>query len=107
MRTREPDEDVMRRTVMRRKRNLPNASPEAPKPEGETQTPSGNSRREFLKSSAGALGVAAAALGSGTLVGPVLAQSRRIVLKDGIVMSLDPRVGDFEKIGRASCRERV
>src|SRR2546427_10276113 len=85
----------MRRTGMRRKRNLPNASPEAPKPEGETQTPSGNSRREFLKSSAGALGAAAAALGSGTRVGPVLAQSRRIVLKDGIVISRDPRGGQF------------
>jgi cytosine/adenosine deaminase-related metal-dependent hydrolase len=59
--------------------------------------PNGNARREFLKSSASALGIAAAAFGSGTLVGPVLAQSRRIVLKDGIVLSLDAQIGDFEK----------
>ena len=82
---------------MRRKRNLPKGSPEAPKPESETSAPSSNSRREFLKTSAGALGLAAAALGSETLVGPALAQGRRIVLKDGVVLSLDPRVGDFEK----------
>jgi len=63
----------------------------------DTTAPAGSSRREFLKSSAGALGAAAAALGSQTQVGPVLAQSRRILLKDGIVLSLDPRVGDFEK----------
>ncbi len=82
---------------MRRTRNLPVGSPEAPKPAAETSAPDSNSRREFLKTSAGALGVAAAALGSQTVVGPALAQSRRILLKDGIVLSLDARVGDFEK----------
>ena len=84
---------------MRRKRNLPKRSTQALQREAETETsePGSNSRREFLKSSAGALGLAAAALGSGTVVGPALAQGRRIVLKDGIVLSLDPRVGDFEK----------
>ena len=84
---------------MRRKRHLPKGSTQAPPRDARTETSAsgGNSRREFLKSSAGALGLAAAALGSGTIVGPVLAQGRRIVLKDGIVLSLDPRVGDFEK----------
>src|SRR2546422_2763485 len=84
---------------MRRKRNLPKRSTQALHREAETETsePGSNSRREFLKSSASALGLAAAALGSGTVVGPALAQGRRIVLKDGIVLSLDPKVGDFEK----------
>ena len=82
---------------MRRKLRAPLNARKAPIPEAETSVSGSNSRREFLKSSASALGIAAAALGSGTLVGPALAQSRRIVLKDGIVLSLDPKVGDFEK----------
>ena len=76
---------------------VPEGSPEHTKAEEQKPAPQSNSRREFLKSSTGALGLAAVALGSGTVVGPVLAQSRRIVLRDGIVTSLDPTVGDFEK----------
>ena len=79
------------------KRRTPLSPRRLPTPETKTSAPANNARREFLKSSASALGLAAAALGSGTLVGPALAQSRRIVLKDGIVLSLDSRVGDFEK----------
>jgi cytosine/adenosine deaminase-related metal-dependent hydrolase len=82
---------------MRRKRPIPRNVLEAPTPVADTSAPNRNTRREFLKSSAGALGLAAAGLGSPTLVGPALAQSRRIVLKDAIVLSLDPKVGDFEK----------
>ena len=82
---------------MGRTRNVSKGLPEAPTAEAPAPAPGSNSRREFLKSSAGAVGLAAAALGSQTGIGPVLAQSRRIVLKDGIVMSLDPKVGDFEK----------
>ncbi len=62
---------------MRRKRGLTVAPPEAPMPDVEASMPNGNSRREFLKTSAGALGLTAAALGSGTLVGPALAQTLR------------------------------
>ena len=80
---------------MRREPVAPVNAPVAPK--SEETSASGSSRREFLKSSAGALGLAAAALGSETVVGPVLAQSRRIVLKDGIVLSLDPKIGSHEK----------
>jgi 5-methylthioadenosine/S-adenosylhomocysteine deaminase len=68
---------------------------QSPSPDTETPAPSSNTRREFLKTSASALGLSAAAFGSG--IGPALAQARRIVLKDGIVLSLDPKVGDFEK----------
>jgi 5-methylthioadenosine/S-adenosylhomocysteine deaminase len=82
---------------MRRRRTPPSNVLEAPTPEAEMPSASRNTRREFLKSSASALGLAAAGISSGTLVGPALAQSRRVVLKDGIVMSLDPKVGDFEK----------
>src|SRR5262249_23097029 len=32
-----------------------------------------------------------------TVVGPVLAQTRRIILKNGIILSLDSKIGDFEK----------
>jgi cytosine/adenosine deaminase-related metal-dependent hydrolase len=81
---------------MRRKRPITNVL-EAPTTEADTSAPSRNTRREFLKSSASALGLATAGLGSGTLVGPALAQSRRIVLTDAIVLSLDAKVGDFEK----------
>jgi 5-methylthioadenosine/S-adenosylhomocysteine deaminase len=68
------------------------------------------SRRGFLK---GGLGLAAGAAATQLLPGQIAAQQnsrdagllerltrpngRPIVLKDGIVLSLDPRVGDFEK----------
>jgi 5-methylthioadenosine/S-adenosylhomocysteine deaminase len=82
---------------MRRKRRPITNVLEAPTTEADTSAPSRNTRREFLKSSASALGLAASGLGSPMLVGPALAQSRRIVLKDAVVLSLDPNVGDFEK----------
>jgi hypothetical protein len=85
---------------MRRKQSSAHKASKAIAPQPETSAPVTavtNSRREFLKSGASALGVAAAALGSGVQVGPVLAQTRRIVLRDGIVLSLDPKVGDFER----------
>src|SRR5437870_13730492 len=72
------------------------------------------SRRRFLKSSTA--GLVAGAIATGTaLPGKILAQSvavpagsgssgRRIMLKGGIVLSLDPKVGDFEKADRSEER---
>jgi len=80
-------------------------TPVTPEREAESCAPGGKSRRDFLKSSA--LGLAAAALAPGRLTdeaAPAEATTvvhghgkKRILLKDGIVLSLDPKVGDFEK----------
>ena len=67
---------------------------------------SGKSRREFLKT--GAAGVVAAAAGPSLLVADEVAVAREVphvevldsnrkVLRGGVVLSLDPKVGDFEK----------
>ncbi len=62
----------------------------------------GTSRRAFLKSSA--VGVLAAALGPGTVVDTAAAQGvvrdsgpDRRLLRGGVVLTLDPVVGDFER----------
>ncbi|HEX6105872.1 MAG TPA: amidohydrolase family protein [Gemmatimonadales bacterium] len=67
----------------------------------------GKSRRDFLKS--GAAGIAAAAVGPGLLAAEEAVGAReavprvevqdglRRVLRGGVVLSLDPNVGDFEK----------
>jgi 5-methylthioadenosine/S-adenosylhomocysteine deaminase len=87
-----------------RKRPLTPEAPEAPTAEADPSAPGGKSRREFLKSSA--LGLAAAALAPATLspaappeAGAIVrsADPPRKLLKGGIVLSLDPRVGDFAK----------
>jgi 5-methylthioadenosine/S-adenosylhomocysteine deaminase len=68
--------------------------------------PKGKSRRDFLKSSAA--GVVAAAAGPGLLAADEVASVREVprvevldsnrkVLRGGVVLSLDPKVGDFEK----------
>jgi cytosine/adenosine deaminase-related metal-dependent hydrolase len=79
---------------------------------GDDQAPQGGlSRRDFIKS--GAAGVAAGALAGYGLAGfslsasaqpggygpgaPTISQGNRIVLKDAIVLTMDPNVGDFEK----------
>jgi len=66
------------------------------------------SRRHFCQASAA--GLLAGVIATGTLTSPALAavtqgsgsgrgstRGRRILLKDGVVLSLDPQVGDFEK----------
>jgi len=71
-------------------------------------TSDGLSRRHFCQASAA--GFLAGVIATGTLTSPALAavaqgsssgrggiRGRRILLKDGVVLSLDPRVGDFEK----------
>ncbi|HEY7299615.1 MAG TPA: amidohydrolase family protein [Xanthobacteraceae bacterium] len=73
--------------------------------ERDTSRPPATSRRDFLKSSAGAVGAAAvlpdAAMGQGA--GPADAElprlqgSRRILLKGGVVLTLDRGVGDFAR----------
>jgi 5-methylthioadenosine/S-adenosylhomocysteine deaminase len=81
---------------------------ETPERDADRSAPDGTSRREFIKTSAAGL-VAAAVAPAGTLAGPAPAAddgARTVVrnadpprklLKGGIVLSLDPRVGDFEK----------
>ncbi|HKC56706.1 MAG TPA: twin-arginine translocation signal domain-containing protein, partial [Vicinamibacterales bacterium] len=67
------------------------------------RSPIPRTRRDFIK--AGAAGIAAAtipAVGCGTPAGttneaPAPGAGRRILLRGGVVLSLDPRVGDFEK----------
>ncbi len=82
-------------------------SPPPPPRTTEAATFAGKSRREFLKSSAA--GLVAAALAPAALTGGGLgaatdartvvraADPPRKVLKGGVVLSLDPKVGDFEK----------
>src|SRR5215470_2636113 len=64
------------------------------------------SRRHFCQASAA--GLLAGVIATGTLTSSALAavaqgsgrssiRGRRILLKDGVVLSLDPQVGDFEK----------
>ena len=73
-----------------------------------TSASGGLSRRHFCQASAAGLMVGA--MTTGTLAGTALAaavqgsgsgrggiRGRRILLKDGVVLSLDPQVGDFEK----------
>ena len=87
----------------------------APRKENESITwgqasPCGNSRRGFLKGGAGLIAGAAAVQllptpvtgqaaqnASGTLQALMNTNGRAILLKDGIVLSMDPNVGDFEK----------
>ena len=77
---------------------------------GETQDASGNSRRGFLKGSAGIVAGAAAAhllpsrvaaqqnaAGLAERLRVANANGRPILLKDGIVLTVDPTVGDFAK----------
>ena len=80
------------------------------KPGAEGERPSTShsaSRRQFLQSSTAGL-VAGALAGGGVLPEPLAAQNdapparsgengRRILLRGGIVLSMDPQVGDFEK----------
>ncbi len=56
------------------------------------------SRRSFLRTSAAALAssVVGAACGSQAAQPPAFAQGRRLLLKGGCVLSLDPQVGDFD-----------
>lgn len=67
----------------------------------------GRSRRDFLMS--GVAGLAASAIACGTMAdgalaaqgagnstGPAVPRGRRVLLKGGCVLSLDPHVGDFE-----------
>ena len=73
----------------------------------ETAKPGGTSRRDFLKT--GAAGVVAAAVGPALVAGEEVVSARetipivelgdgnRKVLKGGVVLSLDSKVGDFEK----------
>lgn len=80
---------------------------ERPGRDAEPGARGGDSRRHFLKSSMA--GLVAGAFASGTaLPGPLAAPrdappagsgtaGRRILLKGGIVLSMDPQVGDFEK----------
>src|SRR2546428_1754086 len=71
-----------------------------------TSASGGLSRRHFCQ--AGAAGLMAGAIATGTLTDPALAagvpgsgsgrggiRGRRIFLKDGVVLSLDPHIGDF------------
>ena len=87
----------------------------APRKENESinwgqASPCGNSRRGFLKGGAGLIAGAAAVQllptpvtgqaaqnASGTLQALMNTNGRAILLKDGIVLSMDPNVGDFEK----------
>jgi 5-methylthioadenosine/S-adenosylhomocysteine deaminase len=85
----------------------------APRKENESinsgqASPCGSSRRGFLKGGAGLIAGAAAVQllpttgqaaqnASGTLQALMNTNGRAIVLKDGIVLSMDPKVGDFEK----------
>ena len=87
----------------------------APRKENESinwgqASPCGSSRRGFLKGGAGLIAGAAAVQllptpvtgqaaqnASGTLQALMNTNGRAILLKDGIVLSMDPNVGDFEK----------
>ena len=87
----------------------------APRKENESinwgqASPCGGSRRGFLKGGAGLIAGAAAVQllptpvtgqaaqnASGTLQALMNTNGRAILLKDGIVLSMDPSVGDFEK----------
>src|SRR5579864_6740617 len=85
----------------------------APRKENESinwgqASPCGGSRRGFLKGGAGLIAGAvqllptpvagqAAQNASGTLQALMNTNGRAILLKDGIVLSMDPNVGDFEK----------
>src|SRR3954469_11804931 len=90
-----------------RKRKSPSVKPKAPTGDTETSAQGGTSRRDFLRS--GAVGLAAVAVGPGTskrttFTGTSTAAEivrnvdpPRKLLKGGVVLSLDPSVGDFEK----------
>src|SRR5262245_30991313 len=81
--------------------------PYPPAHAGEAAAARAWSRRHFLTSATA--GLVAGAVTSGSVAGPVLAahvqgheteagglRGRRILLKGGVVLSLDPSVGDFE-----------
>jgi 5-methylthioadenosine/S-adenosylhomocysteine deaminase len=81
-------------------------SPASPVPLAEdTAAPGGPSRRDFLTS--GAFGIAAVAAGSGATATAAVASEAKVLvrnaepprklLKGGVVLTLDPSVGDFEK----------
>ena len=83
-----------------------NAAPGRAEPEAHDPDRSGSggaSRRDFLKSGAGALAVGAAALPATARAqdaDPELARlqrERRILIKGGVVLSLDRQVGDFAR----------
>src|SRR5713226_5474499 len=82
--------------------------PDTHQPAAATSASGGLSRRHFFRASAA--GLMAGAIATGTPTGPTLAaavqgsgssrggiRGRRILLKGGVVLSLDPQVGDFEK----------
>ena len=88
---------------------------DTPKHAVATSASGGLSRRHFCQASA--VGLMAGAIATGTLTGPALAaavqssgsgrgslRGRRILLKDGVVLSLDPQVGDFENEHRGILR---
>jgi cytosine/adenosine deaminase-related metal-dependent hydrolase len=56
----------------------------------------GFSRRHFLEAGAALAGAAAAACGSEAAQQPAATGGRRVLLKGGCVLSLDPKVGDFD-----------
>src|ERR1700694_1074574 len=82
-------------------------TPDRPIEEGTDPPDGGTPRRSFLKS--GAIGLAAVAATPGSPVAPVFTPSadakdvirhvdrKRKVLRGGVVLSLDPAVGDFER----------
>jgi len=97
---------------MKTSADTPNSKPRDGNPDsaGRGETSSGSnlaSRRRFLKS--GTAGLVAGALASGAaLPGSLAAQNegapagsgasgRRVLLRGGIVLSMDPQVGDFER----------
>src|SRR5262249_4129638 len=79
----------------------------ASSPADEPERPArGASRRSFLASSAAGLAVSAAATGLAGCVPAAVARraaptsgepGQRVLLKGGVVLTMDPRLGDFEK----------
>ena len=83
------------------------ATPATPQPEPDPSAPAGKSRREFIKSSAAGLVAAAVAPGALASMGSAPSADARVVvhsadagrkiLTNGVVLTLDPSVGDFER----------